>query len=206
MTARDTPVRTHSAWHTGSDATRSPPASAGGFLVPFARVKPASPQEAVGVDRVNPWRSLRSTKPRRAVDGHGGLCPRTAGRLWNKSARAGCEECRPWGCREGCPCPESRRRWPAEAWMPQRRHLRANGAQDGRSERPATGHGQPRPSQDVASTSGNPCAERDCHGGLCPRTASDEAASSATSVSRGRPRAGRSSHAIALLRPMRRPP
>ena len=76
------------------------------------------------------------------------------------------------GAGRGCPCPESRRRWPAEAWMPQRRHLRANAAQDGRSERPATGHGQPRPSQDVASTSGNPRAERDCHGGLCPRTAS----------------------------------
>ncbi len=76
------------------------------------------------------------------------------------------------GGRGACRCPESRRRWPAEAWMPQRRHLRANAAQDGRSERPATGRGQPRPSQDVARTSGNPCAERDCHGGLCPRTVS----------------------------------
>jgi len=76
------------------------------------------------------------------------------------------------GGRGACRCPEGRRRWPAEAWMPQRRHLRANAAQDGRSERPATGRGQPRPSQDVARTSGNPCAERDCHGGLCPRTVS----------------------------------
>ena len=44
----------------------------------------------------------------------------------------------------GCPCPGSRRRRPAEAWMPERRRLRESGAQDGRSERPATGHGQPR--------------------------------------------------------------
>jgi hypothetical protein len=32
MTARNRPVQTHIAWHPGRHATRSPPASAGGFL------------------------------------------------------------------------------------------------------------------------------------------------------------------------------
>jgi len=95
------------------------------------------------------------------------------------------------GAGRGCPCPESRRRWPAEATTnppaadrcpPERRHLRANEALDGRSERPATGYGQPRPSQDVASTSGNPRAEQGCHERLCPRT---------VSADRWRPRAPR---------------
>jgi len=40
-----------------------------GLFVPFARVAPDSPQEGASVDRVNPWRSLRSIKPRRAMDG-----------------------------------------------------------------------------------------------------------------------------------------
>jgi len=39
------------------------------------------------------------------------------------------------------PCPGSRRRWPAQAGCRSASHLRVNGAQDGRSERPATGHG-----------------------------------------------------------------
>ena len=46
----------------------------------------------------------------------------------------------------GCPCPESRRCWPAQPWMAERRQHRESGAQDWRSDRPATGHGQPRAS------------------------------------------------------------
>ena len=44
----------------------------------------------------------------------------------------------------GRPCSESRRRMRAQPWMAQRSRLRANGGHDGRSERPATGHGRPR--------------------------------------------------------------
>ena len=51
--------------------------------------------------------------------------------------------------REGCPYPESRRSWPAEPWMAERRQLRTSEGLDGRSEWPATGHGQPRPTPDV---------------------------------------------------------
>jgi hypothetical protein len=47
--------------------------------------------------------------------------------------------------RRGCPCPRSRRRWPAQPRRAKRRHLRVSGGQDARSERPAMGHGQPRP-------------------------------------------------------------
>ena len=41
----------------------------------------------------------------------------------------------------GYPYPESRRIWPAKPWMAQRRQIRVSEAQDGRSERPATGYG-----------------------------------------------------------------
>ncbi len=75
------------------------------------------------------------------------------------------------GAGRGCPCPASRRCRPAKAWMPQRSRHRANGAQEGRSERPATGQGQPRPSRDVASTSGTPRAEQDCQEGRSERPA-----------------------------------
>ena len=47
----------------------------------------------------------------------------------------------------GCPRPRNRRRRPAEPWMAKRRRLRASGGQDGRSERPAMGRGQPRPTE-----------------------------------------------------------
>ena len=57
--------------------------------------------------------------------GHGRLCPRTVSRLWNKSARAGCEECRPWkpsafppvdqvGKGHGRLCPRTVRCWDRE--------------------------------------------------------------------------------------------
>jgi len=57
--------------------------------------------------------------------------------------------------REGCPCPESRRSWPAKPWMAERRQLRTSEGLEGRSECPATGHGQPRPTPDV----GEPLSE-----------------------------------------------
>ena len=44
----------------------------------------------------------------------------------------------------GCPCPASRRCWSSEARMAKREQHRASGGHDGRSECPATGHGQPR--------------------------------------------------------------
>ena len=43
----------------------------------------------------------------------------------------------------GCPRPESRRCWPSAATMAKRGQHRASGGQDARSERPATGWGQP---------------------------------------------------------------
>jgi hypothetical protein len=45
--------------------------------------------------------------------------------------------------REGCPCPEGRRGWPAEPWMAERRQLRTSEGLEGRSECPATEHGHP---------------------------------------------------------------
>ena len=45
---------------------------------------------------------------------------------------------------EGLPMPSRRRRRPAKPGRRERRHLRANGDQDDRSERPARGCGQPR--------------------------------------------------------------
>ncbi len=48
----------------------------------------------------------------------------------------------------GCPCPASRRRWPAKPGGRQRSHQGVSRAQDGRSERPATGTGQPETPQD----------------------------------------------------------
>ena len=49
----------------------------------------------------------------------------------------------------GCPCPESRRVTTSEARMAKRSRHRVSAGRDGRSERPATGRGQPRPTQDV---------------------------------------------------------
>jgi len=76
------------------------------------------------------WCVMRQSRVER--DCHGWLCPRTASRLWNKSARAGCEECRPWkpsalppvgqvdkGHGWLCPrtaSPPRRRAWPRAAW------------------------------------------------------------------------------------------
>ena len=45
----------------------------------------------------------------------------------------------------GWPCPESRRELPSAGRMPERRQVRVSEAQDGRSERPAMGRGQPLP-------------------------------------------------------------
>ncbi|MEI6505771.1 MAG: hypothetical protein WCO90_07815 [Planctomycetota bacterium] len=42
-----------------------------------------------------------------------------------------------------------RRRRPAETWMSEHRRLRVSEGLEGRSERPARGYGQPRPSQDA---------------------------------------------------------
>ena len=50
---------------------------------------------------------------------------------------------------KGCPCPESRRVTTSEARMAKRSRHRVSAGRDGRSERPATGRGQPRPTQDV---------------------------------------------------------
>jgi hypothetical protein len=49
-----------------------------------------------------------------------------------------------WDSVRGCPRPESRRCWPSAARMAKRGQHRASGGQDARSERPATGLGQPR--------------------------------------------------------------
>ena len=43
----------------------------------------------------------------------------------------------------GFPHPESRRSWQVQAWMPKRSQLRVSGGHEGRSERPATGCGDP---------------------------------------------------------------
>ena len=49
--------------------------------------------------------------------------------------------------REGLPVPRGRRCWPSEARKAKRGQHRVSGGQDARSERAATGHGQPRPSR-----------------------------------------------------------
>jgi len=51
--------------------------------------------------------------------------------------------------REGCSCSESRRSWPAEPWMAERRQLRTSEGLEGRNECSGTGHGQLRPTLDV---------------------------------------------------------
>ncbi len=58
--------------------------------------------------------------------------------------------------RSGCPCPESRRSWPAEPWMAERRQRRTSEGQDGRSECPAKGPGH----TDPRWTSANPAQNR----------------------------------------------
>ena len=55
-----------------------------------------------------------------------------------------------------------RRRRPAETWMSQRSRLRVIEGLEGRSERPARGHGQPRPTQDADS----PARPPPCRTGL----------------------------------------
>ena len=55
--------------------------------------------------------------------------------------------------------PGSRRCWPSEARMAKRGQHRVSGAQDGRSERPATGMGSPEPNGEPAAC---PHRSRDC--------------------------------------------
>jgi len=65
------------------------------------------------------------------------------------------------GCSEGLPVPGSRRcsgtdppqaDWSAQPWMAERSQHRASEAQDGRSERPATGMGSPEPRERLGIT------------------------------------------------------
>jgi len=79
----------------------------------------------------------------------------------------------------GCPCPESRRRRPAEPWMAERRRLRVTAGPEGRRERPATGRGHRRPTRTATSHASENCKSRSA------------ARRSETADPGGRPRGGR---------------
>jgi hypothetical protein len=61
----------------------------------------------------------------------------------NRDALLGRWECQ--GNRDGLSMPRRRPCWQAEPWMAERSQHGVSGGQDGRSERPTMGHGQPRP-------------------------------------------------------------
>ncbi len=92
----------------------------------------------------------------------------------------------------GCPCTESRRRWSSEAMMAKREQHRVSAGQDARSERPATGHGQPR-----AAHHNQPAASRPVgfHGAESKRVRkAHRLKTCATGTQRGAARAPRACH------------
>jgi hypothetical protein len=91
------------------------------------------------------WRtSGRSRTPARYHTESSASCPRFPWRPTGRSRTPALQAGSIWWWSEGLPVPRSRRRKPSAARMAKRGFLRASEAQDGRSERPAMWHGQPR--------------------------------------------------------------
>jgi hypothetical protein len=110
-------------------ASRGCPGRAAAGVRPAVAAAAARVRDAVRWGGFNSLRSPCAQRPRDKP-----RLPRTGcGRLRLTSAESV----------RSCPGPESRRRWPAETWMSERRRLRESAGLEGRSDRRTTGHGQP---------------------------------------------------------------
>jgi hypothetical protein len=120
-------------------AARAPTGSAASIFSSIAGIWPSCP--AVGHREAWSPHGIRPAAVFGRADGEGCLWRAPCGFLGVMSL---VDRMPNVGPVRGCPCPGSRRRRPAEPWMAERRRLRESECPEGRSERPATGRGQPR--------------------------------------------------------------